>query len=71
MKRFTALASQDWQAAMLMSIIKDTAQKHDLKMPQLGQPLRIILTGSLNAPSLDGILELLGVEKTLKRLART
>ena len=71
MKRFTALASQDWQAAMLMSIIKDTAQKHDLKMPQLGQPLRIILTGSLNAPSLDGILELLGVEKTLKRLARS
>ncbi|NDH09431.1 MAG: glutamate--tRNA ligase [Gammaproteobacteria bacterium] len=69
MQRFEALGSQDWQAAILMNIVKETAQRHELKMPQLGQPLRIILTGSLNAPSLDGILELLGVEKTRKRLA--
>ncbi len=64
----SAVATEDWEGPVLMGIIKETAQKHDLKMPQLGQPLRIILTGSLNAPSLDGILELLGIQKTLKRL---
>jgi len=69
MQRFEQLGAKDWQATQLMNLVKETAQQHQLKMPQLGQPLRIILTGSLNAPSLDGILELLGVEKTLQRLA--
>ena len=39
-------------------------------MPQLAMPLRKLLTGREQTPSLDAVLELLGRETVLTRLAR-
>ena len=46
------------------------AKAHNLKMPQLAMPLRRVLTGREQTPSIDAVLELLGREAVLARLAR-
>jgi glutamyl-tRNA synthetase len=37
-------------------------------MPQLAVPLRVAVTGRLQTPSIDAVLELLGRETVLARL---
>ncbi len=39
-------------------------------MPQVAMPLRHIVTGRTQTPSIDAVLELLGRETVLLRLAR-
>jgi glutamyl-tRNA synthetase len=64
------LASVSWQRAAIGSAIKDVVKSSGLKMPQLAMPLRLIVTGRTQTPSIDAVLELLGREKALGRLAR-
>ena len=40
----------------------------NLKMPQLGMPLRVALTGSSNAPSVYDLLSIVGVKEAILRL---
>jgi len=40
-----------------------------LKMPQLAMPLRRLVTGRSQTPSIDAVLELLGRETVLHRLS--
>ena len=51
--------------------IKEFLQANDLKFPELGKPLRIILTGRENAPSISELLFILGKETSLKRIEYT
>ena len=51
--------------------IKEFLQANDLKFPELGKPLRIILTGRENAPSITELLFILGKETSLKRIEYT
>lgn len=60
--------SQDWDEESLDKIIADFIQNNDLKMPQVGKPLRAALVGTTNAPSLGEIMVVLGREETLARL---
>ncbi|MCX7673994.1 MAG: glutamate--tRNA ligase [Thiobacillaceae bacterium] len=62
------LATVPWQRAALDALIRDTAQAHGLKLGQLGIPLRLLLFGSTQTPSLDLTLERLGRDETLRRL---
>jgi glutamyl-tRNA synthetase len=39
-------------------------------MPELAMPVRLLVTGRSQTPSLDAVLELIGREKVLARLAR-
>ncbi|MFY7907426.1 MAG: hypothetical protein ACOVO0_14930 [Burkholderiaceae bacterium] len=39
-----------------------------LKMPALAVPLRVALTGRMQTPSIDAVLELLGRDEVLARL---
>jgi glutamyl-tRNA synthetase len=41
-----------------------------LKMPQLAMPLRVLVVGRAQTPSIDAVLELLGRETVNARLAR-
>jgi glutamyl-tRNA synthetase len=50
-------------------LLKDTAQAFGLKMGQIGMPLRLILFGTAQTPSIDQVLTLLGREETLRRFA--
>lgn len=57
------------QSAIHVGLI-DTAEKHDLKLGKLAQPIRIAVTGTAVSPPIDITLGLLGREKTLQRLDR-
>lgn len=59
---------QDWSAAAIHKVVEDTVNKHDVGFGKVGQPLRLAVTGHGKSPAIDVTLELLGKEKTLKRL---
>jgi glutamyl-tRNA synthetase len=65
------LATAPWQRAALGEMLKDVAKASGLKMPQLAMPLRRIVTGRTQTPSIDAVLELLGRETVLQRLSHT
>lgn len=48
--------------------IKNYIKSNELKFPQLGKPLRIILSGKENAPSISELVYLLGLKETKKRV---
>ena len=57
-----------WSKADIGAAIKATVGKHALKMPQIMMPLRVLLTGQSQSPSIDAIMDVLGREETLRRL---
>ena len=63
------LATVTWEAPALGQLLKDTAAAFGLKMGQIGMPLRLVLFGTAQTPSIDQILALLGREETLRRFA--
>lgn len=62
------LACVDWEKAALSQAIKDTMKEHGLKMPQVAIPLRVLLLGVTQTPSIDAVLEVLGRDAVLRRL---
>jgi len=64
------LVSVPWERAAIGEAIKETAKSAALKMPQLAMPLRQLVTGRTQTPSIDAVLELLGRETVLMRLAK-
>ena len=64
------LAAVPWQRAAISDCIKEVVKSSGLKMPQLAMPLRRLVTGRTQTPSIDAVLELLGRETVLLRLSR-
>ena len=62
------LASCDWQRAAIAAAIKEVLAACALKMPQLAMPVRVLVMGTTQTPSLDAVLELCDREKVLQRL---
>ncbi|MDR3055655.1 MAG: glutamate--tRNA ligase [Zoogloeaceae bacterium] len=58
-----------WNAPAIGALIKTTIEKHAIKMPKLAMPLRVILTGQAQTPSVDAVVALIGRERALARLA--
>ena len=63
------LASAAWERGAINAAIKDVVKSSGLKMPQLAMPLRQIVTGRTQTPSIDAVLELLGRDTVMLRLA--
>ncbi len=59
-----------WEAVAIGAVIKEIIGKHGLKMPKLAMPLRVMLTGQTQTPSVDAVLMLFSREVVLARLAR-
>jgi glutamyl-tRNA synthetase len=59
----------EWSKPALSAAMKGVLAAHKLKMPQLAMPLRLIVTGQLQTPGIDAVLELFGREAVLARLA--
>ena len=68
-KLHSDLAGITWEAPALSQLLKDTAAAFGMKMGQIGMPLRLILFGTAQTPSIDQVLALLGREETLRRFA--
>ncbi|WP_151634324.1 glutamate--tRNA ligase [Noviherbaspirillum aerium] len=60
----------DWNKAAIAAAMKEVLAAHKLKMPQLAMPLRLIITGQLQTPAIDAVLELFGRETVLSRLQK-
>ena len=59
-----------WEKAAIGESIKEVLRATGLKMPQLAMPVRVLVLGTAQTPSLDAVLELLPREIVLARLAR-
>ncbi len=64
------LAAASWDRKAINEAIKDVVKSSGLKMPQLAMPLRRLVTGRTQTPSIDAVLELIGRETVLLRLSR-
>ncbi len=62
--------SVEWHREALNQAIKDTMKEFGFKMPQIAIPLRVVLLGVTQTPSIDRVLEVLGRETVLKRFER-
>lgn len=62
------IAGVAWEAPAINALIKECVGKHGLKMPKLAMPLRVILTGQAQTPSVDAVVELIGRERVLAKL---
>ncbi len=60
----------EYEENIITKIIEDILKKNKINFKDLGQPLRIILTGSSKAPSIKDILKILGIEEAINRLKR-
>lgn len=63
-------ATVTWNKADISTLMKATLAAHGLKMPQLAMPLRLLLTGQLQTPSIDAVLELFGRDVVIKRISQ-
>ena len=69
LEAFTAqLASVEWSRAGLSTLIKEICTAHTLKMPQVAMPLRVMITGETQTPSVDAVIVLIGREEVIQRL---
>ncbi len=64
-----AIAGVDWEVPAINALIKETVARHGLKMPKLAMPLRVLLTGQAQTPSVDAVIVLTGRRKVLEKLA--
>ena len=64
------LASCEWNKAAIAAAIKQVLLDTGLKMPQLAMPVRVLIAGRQQTPSLDVFLALMDRENVIARLAR-
>ena len=65
------LSAIDWTAEAIHHEINAVVTQYALKFPKIAMPLRVILTGSAQSPSIDQVMALLGQKGTLARIATT
>ncbi|MFP5467281.1 MAG: glutamate--tRNA ligase [Gammaproteobacteria bacterium] len=58
----------NWDKAAIGAVIKEVITEHGLKMPQLAMPVRVLVMGTPQTPSLDAVLELHDRKKVEDRL---
>ena len=62
------LRDVEWTKPALAAMMKEVLAAHGLKMPQLAMPLRLLVTGQLQTPAIDAVLELFGRDVVLARV---
>ncbi len=62
------LAACTWDKAAIAAVLKEVLAAQGLKMPQLAMPVRVLVMGTAQTPSLDAVLALSHREKILARL---
>ena len=58
----------EWSVPGISAAIKEVLAEKGLKMPQLAMPVRVLVMGTPQTPSVDAVLHLCGLEKVLARL---
>ena len=63
-------ALAEWSTANVSAAFKEVLTEKGLKMPQLAMPVRVLVMGTPQTPSVDAVLFLCGKEKVLARLTK-
>jgi len=63
------LESLDWTTEAIHHAIEHAVVSNGLKFPKVAMPLRLMLTGGTQSPSIDQVMQVLGKEETLARLS--
>ena len=63
------LADIAWTRESIGAALKASAEEHKLKMPKVAMPLRVMVTGETQTPSVDAVLELIGRDETIARVS--
>jgi glutamyl-tRNA synthetase len=64
-----AVPASDWSAGRLLETLKAAAEQNGLKLGDLLQPIRVVLTGSTVSEPVNELLAVTGQEESLDRLA--
>jgi len=64
------LMTVTWDRPSIAVIIKEVLATHALKMPVLAMPVRVLVMGTSQTPSLDAVLEIFSREKVIERLKK-
>jgi glutamyl-tRNA synthetase len=64
-----ALEHTDWRSGSLEQRVREFADKKGIKLGAVAQPLRAALTGSAASPGIFWVMEVLGREESLGRIA--
>ncbi|MGJ3701025.1 glutamate--tRNA ligase [Variovorax sp. AFSI2.2] len=64
------LASVNWEKTSIAAGIKEVLAAHSVKMPVLAMPVRVLVMGTAQTPSLDSVLAIFSREKVIERLKR-
>ena len=62
------LATIDWTAEAIHTAINEVVTQYALKFPKLAMPLRVMLCGIAQSPSIDQVMAILGQKETLNRM---
>ena len=62
------LKAVDWQPEAIHQAINEVVTQHELKFPKVAMPLRVMLTGIAQSPSIDQVMALLGKSEVLSRI---
>jgi glutamyl-tRNA synthetase len=64
------LITATWDKASISVMIKEVLAAHSMKMPALAMPVRVLVMGTSQTPSLDSVLEIFSKEKVIERLKK-
>jgi len=67
----TKLSTTDWARDALETAVREFAEREDLKLGKVAQPLRAALTGSNVSPGIFDVMAVLGKEDSLGRIQET
>jgi glutamyl-tRNA synthetase len=62
------LAATEWVTEAIHGVIEQAVTSNGLKFPKVAMPLRVMLTGGAQSPSIDAVMALLGKDETLRRM---
>jgi glutamyl-tRNA synthetase len=62
------LETVDWTVESIHAALEHTIASNGLKFPKVAMPLRVMLTGGTQSPSIDAVMQLMGKAETLSRM---
>ena len=65
----TCQGRRAWNAEAIHGLFKPFCADEGIKMGQLGMPLRVLVCGTTQTPSVDAVLALIGRDTVLERMA--
>jgi glutamyl-tRNA synthetase len=69
-ERFSKLSKIEWTRERINEELKAVVAQHKLKLPQIAMPLRVIISGGTETPSIDATLAVFDRDEVIARMER-